>query len=392
MDGEAAGFLAGMRMCFAGLHDPRVQASCEHLLFDIVSIAILAVTCGADDWTDLQTFGRLRQEWLASFLELPNGIPSHDTFRRMLGLLDRQQFSSCLLQWTQALHEASGGQLIAIDGKALRRSSRKKSGLGMLHLVTAWSSDNGLTLAQVACEEKSNEITALPELLKLLSLKGCTVTIDAMGCQKDIAKQIREQKGHYVLALKGNQSGLESDMQQVFENAADNDFADWKHETLTSTETGHGRVDERTCHVLEIPADHPQHEQWTDLRSLAVVISRREVAGKEHWESRLYISSLPPKAKSLAKAIRKHWSIENCQHWVLDLAFGEDAPPTRSQRRSEPRHDPPPDAQPAPPGPIPQTRHQSQTLRLCPRSQLLATHLSTIQNRCVGPGALPGRR
>lgn len=303
----------------------RVQASCEHLLFDIVSIAILAVTCGADDWTDLQTFGRLRQEWLASFLELPNGIPSHDTFRRMLGLLDRQQFSSCLLQWTQALHEASGGQLIAIDGKALRRSSRKKSGLGMLHLVTAWSSDNGLTLAQVACEEKSNEITALPELLKLLSLKGCTVTIDAMGCQKDIAKQIREQKGHYVLALKGNQSGLESDMQQVFENAADNDFADWKHETLTSTETGHGRVDERTCHVLEIPADHPQHEQWTDLRSLAVVISRREVAGKEHWESRLYISSLPPKAKSLAKAIRKHWSIENCQHWVLDLAFGEDA-------------------------------------------------------------------
>lgn len=325
MDGEAAGFLAGVRKCFAGLRDPRVQASCEHLLFDIVSITILAVTAGADDWTDLETFGRLRQDWLATFLELPNGIPSHDTFRRVFGLLDRKEFAACLLQWTQALHEASKGKLIAIDGKALRRSARKKQGLGMLHLVTAWSSDNGLTLAQVACEDKSNEITAIPELLKLLSLKGCTVTIDAMGCQKEIAEQVRKQNGHYVLALKGNQSGLETDMQQVFEAAAAHDFAGMKHEVITSAEKGHGRVDERTCHVLEIPADHPQREKWKDLRTLAVVISRREVAGEEHWESRLHISSLPPKAKSLADAIRKHWSIENGQHWVLDIAFNEDA-------------------------------------------------------------------
>ena len=325
MEGDAAGFMSGVRGCFAGLHDPRVQASCEHLLFDIVSISILAVACGADDWTDLETFGNKRREWLATFLELPHGIPSHDTFRRVFGLLDRKEFAACLLQWTQALHEASSGKLIAIDGKALRRSARKRQGLGMLHLVTAWSSDNGLTLAQAACDDKSNEITAIPELLKLLSLKGCTVTIDAMGCQKDIARQIRDQKGHYVLALKGNQSGLEADMQQVFQAAIANNFADGKHEVVTSTEKGHGRLDERTCHVIEIPATHPRRADWPGLRSLAVFVSRREIAGEEHWESRLYISSLPPQAKPLADAIRKHWSIENSQHWVLDIAFDEDA-------------------------------------------------------------------
>ena len=193
MEGEAAGFVAGVRKCFEGLRDPRVQASCDHLLFDIVSIAVLAVACGADAWTDREVFGKKRREWLATFLELPHGIPSHDTFRRVFGVLNRKEFSACLLQWTQALHEASGGKLIAIDGKSLRRSGRQKSGLRMLHLVTAWSSENGLTLAQVACDEKSNEITAIPEVLKLLSLKGCTVTIDAMGCQTEIVQQIRTQ-------------------------------------------------------------------------------------------------------------------------------------------------------------------------------------------------------
>lgn len=243
-----------MPRCFAGLRDPRVQASCEHLLFDIVSISVLAVACGADDGTDLETFGNKRREWLATFLEIPPGIPSHDTFRRVFGLLDRKEFAAYLLHWTQALHEASGGRLIAIDGQALRRSARKRPGLGMLHLVTAWSSDNGLTLAQAACDDKSNEITAIPELLKRLSLKGCTVTLDARGCQKELARQIREQNGPYVLALKGNQSGLEADMQPVFQAAISNNFADVKHETVTSTEKGHGRLDERACQVVEIPA------------------------------------------------------------------------------------------------------------------------------------------
>lgn len=325
MDGVAKGFVEGLKSRFAELPDPRVAASCDHLLIDILAITILAVASGADDWTDLEVFGRMRQEWLKTFLALPNGIPSHDTFQRVLGLLDRKQFAVCLFQWTQALHEATGGRLIAIDGKTLRRSFAKRSGKAALHLVTAWSSENGLTLGQVACEEKSNEITAIPELLQLLNLQGCTVTIDALGCQKEIARQIRDQKGHYVLALKGNQSGLEQDMRELFERGIDTDFAGLKCQECKTQETGHGRIEERTCHVTEIPQDHPQRRVWKDLRTLVVVTRCRTRDQIETWETRLYVSSHAPRAQPLAHAIRKHWGIENSQHWVLDIAFGEDS-------------------------------------------------------------------
>lgn len=324
MDETAREFLETLTGCFAELEDPRVQASCDHLLIDILAITLLAVSCGADDWTDLETFGRMRHDWLSTFLELPGGIPSHDTFGRVLSLLERQQFAACLFQWTQAIHEATGGKLLALDGKALRRSFAKKSGKAMLHLVTAWASESGLTLGQVACEEKSNEITAIPELLKLLNVKGCTVTIDAMGTQKEIAAQIREQKGHYVLALKGNQSGLARDMQRLFDQGMQTEFADMKHQVHQTSERGHGREEERTCHVLQVPRDHPQRARWKDLNTLVVTVSCRTVNGKDSWESRLYISSHPPCAKMLAHAIRRHWSIENSQHWVLDVSFGED--------------------------------------------------------------------
>lgn len=299
MDGKATDFVEGVRHCFSDLKDPRIMASCDHLLMDILSITILAVICGADDWTELEMFGRLRQEWLRTFLQLPNGIPSHDTFRRVLGMLDRQQFAAGLFRWTQSLHEATGGKLIAIDGKTLRRSFAKKSGKTALHLVTAWSSENGLTLGQVACEEKSNEITAIPELLKLLSLRGCTVTIDAMGCQKDIAAQIREQKGHYVLALKGNQPGLEEDMQQMYLAGIDNNFADLKHDMHETTETAHGRTECRRCDAVEIPQDHPQRRVWKDLRTLVVVTTCRTTDESENWETRWYVSSHAPRAKGL---------------------------------------------------------------------------------------------
>ncbi len=332
MEGTAKGFLLTLETCFVDLKDPRVQASCDHLLMDILAIVILAVACGADDWTDLETFGRLRHEWLKTFLKLPKGIPSHDTFRRVFGLLDRKQFAACLFRCTQAIQEATGGKLIAIDGKTLRSSFAKKSGKAMLHLVTAWSSENGLTLGQVACEEKSNEITAIPELLKLLNLKGTTVTIDAMGTQKQIASQIREQKGHYVLALKGNQSSLQDDMQRLFEEGMQTNFQGMKHDVYETVETGHGRTEERTCHVIEIPKDHPQRKLWKDLKTLVVIISRRVIDETETWESRLYVSSHPPRAKQLAHAIRRHWSIENSQHWVLDVTFGEDL--RRQQNRN----------------------------------------------------------
>ncbi len=325
MDGAAQEFVVGLKRHFAELKEPRIAASCDHLLLDIVAIAILAVLCGADDWTDLETFGRLRHDWLKTFLALPGGIPSHDTFRRVFGLLDRRHFAACLFQWTRALHEASGGKLIGIDGKTLRRSFAKRSGKAALHLVTAWSSENGLTLGQIACEDKSNEITAIPELLKLLSLRGCTVTIDAMGCQKEIAAEIREQKGHYVLAMKGNQPGLEEDLQQLYIDGIDRDFAGLKHEECEITEKAHGRTTTRHVDVVAIPADHPQCRQWKDLRTLAVVTTCTLQGEQETWETRWYVSDHAPRAKPLAQAIRKHWSIENGQHWVLDIAFGEDS-------------------------------------------------------------------
>jgi predicted transposase YbfD/YdcC len=325
MDGAEREILDGLKRCFADLDDPRVVGRCDHRLLDVVVITLLAVLCGAEDWPDVELFGQSRKEWLGTFLSLPNGIPSHDTFRRVFGALERNQFAQALFQWTQALHEATGGQHLAIDGKSLRRSFATRSGKSMLHLVTAWASDNGLTLAQVPCAEKSNEITAIPELLKLLALKGTTVTIDAMGCQTEIASQIREQKGHYVLALKGNQSGLQEDMQRLYEQAIDSDFAGLAHEVHQTTETGHGRTDERTCQVIGIPKGHPQREKWKDLSTLAAVTSRRVVGDKETWETRLYVSSHPPRAQLLAQAIRRHWSIENSQHWVLDVTFGEDS-------------------------------------------------------------------
>ncbi len=321
---DARDFLAGLNGCFEGLKDPRVVGRCDHLLSDIVAVSLLAVLCGAEDFPDIEEFGKRRQDWLREFLELPKGIPSHDTFRRVLGALDRKQFSVCLFEWTKALHEATGGKLIAIDGKVLRRSLRKKAGLAALHLVTAWASENGLTLGQVACDDKSNEITAIPELLKLLNLRGCTVTIDAMGCQTEIAAQIRQQRGHYVLALKGNQSGTAEDMQRLCEQSLNTDFAAVKHSTHETTEKGHGREEQRTCHVIEIPKDHPQRARWKDLRSLVILTCCRIIAGVESWETRLYITSHAPNAKSLMDAIRKHWGIENTQHWSLDVTFGED--------------------------------------------------------------------
>lgn len=332
MDGEALGFVDGVRDCFAELTDPRIQKSCEHLLFDILAIAVLAVACGANDWCGIATFARLREEWLRTFLKLPGGIPAHDTFRRVFGLLDRRQFAACLFQWTRALQEASGGKLISIDGKTLRRTGSRKQELKPLHLVTAWASENGLTLGLVPCEEKSNEITAIPELLRLLNLKGCTVTIDAMGCQWEIADQIREQGGHYVLGVKDNQPTLHDDLRGFFEQALNEDFQDVQHQEYTATETAHGRTTTRTYHALELPQDHRQRGKWRDLRTVIFVTTRVKRDEQETWESRCYISDLAPRARSLGTAIRQHWGIENGQHWVLDVAFQEDTARQRDRR------------------------------------------------------------
>jgi predicted transposase YbfD/YdcC len=325
MDLDARGFVDGMKACFTDLKDPRNENSCEHLLFDIVAIAVLSVACGADDWCGMATFADLKLEWLKTFLALPGGAPSHDTFRRVFGLLDRGQFAANLFRWTRALHQVTGGKLIAIDGKAQRRTFSARSGLRALHLVTAWASQNGLTLGQVACEEKSNEITAIPELLKLLDLKGCTVTIDAMGCQTEIVEGIRERKGHYLLAVKDNQPTLRAGLQQVFEDGLDSDFAGVHQDTHTTREVAHGRVTERTYQAIEIPRHHPQRKRWRDLRTLVLATSCVTKAEEETWETRMFISDLSPRARSLGNAIRRHWGIENGLHWVLDVSFHEDA-------------------------------------------------------------------
>jgi predicted transposase YbfD/YdcC len=320
----ASDAIDGIRLFFGQVQDPRRVASCDHRLMDIIVITILAVLCGADGWEDVALFGRCRSDWLKQFLALPNGIPSHDTFGRVFGLLDPKQFAACLVKWTTALQEASRGRLVSIDGKTLRRSFATRSGPTALHLVSAWATDNGLTLGQVAVAEKSNEITAIPELLQLLDLKGCTVTTDAMGCQKEIATQIRQQKGQYVLALKGNQPTLEADLHRQVEQGLETNFAGVRHDTYETTESGHGRQDYRAYYALEVPADSPHRAEWPDLRTVAAVVSQRVVDGQEQWETRLYISSLPCRAKPLAAAIRRHWGIENSLHWVLDVAFRED--------------------------------------------------------------------
>jgi predicted transposase YbfD/YdcC len=315
-----------LRQCFADLHDPRREHGREHSLCDILSLTICAVVSGADSWVDVEEYGRCKFDWLQTFLELPNGIPAHDTIGRVFALLNPQSFQQCFLQWVNSLVAATQGRLIAIDGKTLRRSFDRAAGKDALHLISAWAVENHLTLGQRAVDSKSNEITAIPELLKILDVTGAIVTIDAMGCQKDIAAPIRAGGGDYVLALKDNQPTLHAEVQELFLKALDNDFANIKHYSCHTLDKNHGRVEDRYYYVIAAPADLTErHAGWKDLRSLGMVYSERTV-GKEDTtcEARFFISSLKPKVKTFARAVRGHWGIENSLHWVLDVCFRED--------------------------------------------------------------------
>jgi len=315
---------------FENLADPRIKRTRVHDLFELVVVALCGTIAGADTWADIERFGNERLPWLRTFLRLEAGIASHDTFGRVFALLDPAGLVACIQQWLDDVGREIGAH-IAIDGKTLRGSFDKAAGRSPLHLVSAWASEARLTLGQIAVDSKSNEITAIPLLLELLDLKGATVTIDAMGCQKEIAAQIVTGGGDYVLALKGNHETLHEAVDQAFTAALEDYVRPPGMCRHVTTETNRSRRERREYTVLPAPPSLPGLADWAGLKTLVMVLRMTQVDGREHGEISYFLSSLPPKVKMLAKAIRQHWSIESQLHWVLDVTFSEDASRIRKQ-------------------------------------------------------------
>ncbi len=309
---------------FGQLDDPRLDRKKRHSLLDIVAITICAVIAGADGWTDVELFGKSKEAWLRTFLKLPNGIPSHDTFGRFFALLDPKAFQRSFIDWVRALHETVQG-VVAIDGKTARRSHDHGKGRQAIHVVSAWATETGIALGQTKVDDKSNEITAIPELLKLLHLKGCLVTIDAMGCQRQIAQNIVDAGADYLLAVKGNQETLCADVEEEFQAAQADHFAHMNHEYFETLEKGHGRIEKRQYWYTHDIAGLGTLERWPELGGMAMCRATRTVKGETSTEDRYFItSSKQETVEKIAASIRAHWRVENCLHWVLDVAFAED--------------------------------------------------------------------
>ncbi|MCB9134246.1 MAG: ISAs1 family transposase [Anaerolineales bacterium] len=319
---------ASLEKHFSSLTDPRTGNAKQHLFLEIILLAICAVICGANSWTDIELFGKKKHKWLKSFLRLPKGIPSHDTFGRVFAHLNPEEFQTCFIEWVKALVVLTEGQVIAVDGKQLRGSHDQASGKKALYMVSAWATANHLVLGQTKVAEKSNEITAIPELLKSLALTGCIVTVDALGTQTEIAQTVIDGGGDYILAVKGNQGHLFEDLQYLFEVDAQHHFKDVPHTYAKTVNKGHGRLEIRECWVItdkEYLTFLRGHKNWAGLRALIRIVSERRVGGQVEIQTRYFISSLALKAKAMLKAKRSHWQIENQVHWVLDVAFQEDA-------------------------------------------------------------------
>jgi predicted transposase YbfD/YdcC len=302
---------------FAGITDPRVERTKDHLLLDIIYITIAAVICGAESWYDIEAFGKAKHEWLKKFLKLPNDIPTHDTFNRVFAALDPDELGKCFLAWTQSVSRLTKGEVISIDGKSLR-GTRDKGNKNIVHMVSAWAGTNNIVLAQKKVDNKSNEITAIPVLLEVLVLTGCIVTIDAMGCQRIIASAIVAKEADYILALKGNQGELHEQVQESFRFIKANSVSEER-------DLGHGRIEKRVCSVINDLSMIEQKDHWEGLRSIVKIEAERYIksTGETEHEMRYYISSLKD-AEQINRSIREHWKIENSLHWILDVAFNED--------------------------------------------------------------------
>jgi len=309
---------------FATITDPRLQRGQRHSLLNVIILALCGTLAGADGWVDIERFCQHKRKFFKRYLDLPNGIPSHDTFGRVFSLLQPAALLACMQRWLESLRLAVCAEVIAIDGKTLRHSFDKAAEQGPLHLVSAWATQTRLVLGQVAVDSKSNEITAIPQLLALLELTGAIVTIDAMGCQKDIAADIIAHGANYVLALKDNQPTLCQKVHAFFRHHDQVGFIDKSIKRIQSTERGHGRVETREYYLAAAPMDLPAEEQWLGLNTIGMVRRTRVQQGKKSVEVCYYISSLEPKVRKFAKAVRSHWGIENRLHWILDVTFAED--------------------------------------------------------------------
>lgn len=326
----------GLLRAFAELEDPRMNRTKQHSLSDILAIAICATICGVDDWTKMELFGQCKEKWFRTFLALPNGIPSHDTFRYVFMRLDPEAFERCFMKWVDSLCEASGGRLIAVDGKTIRGSLDRAGNKAAVHMVSAWCNANEMVLGQVATDDKSNEITAIPRLLKLIDISNAVVTIDAMGCQKEIAKTIVDEGGDYVLQLKGNQGGLHEETVQLFDQCLRDDCLGIEYAMAKTINKGHGRIERRTIWATEDVSWFAERTKWKKLRSLVRVRCERTVEGETSSEYHYYITSLPADdPEKLLGYIRGHWSVENNLHWSLDISFADDERRTRTGHGAE---------------------------------------------------------
>lgn len=320
---------------FSKLTDPRIDRTKEHLLIDIVTIAICAMICGADNWVAMETYGQSKQEWLQQFLELPNGIPSHDTFARVFARIDPSEFQQCFRDWVSSIAQLMSAEVVSIDGKTLKHSGSKGIGKKAIHLVNAWASEQRLVLGQCKVDQRSNEITAIPELIKLLELTGCLVTIDAMGTQTEIAQLIQDSGADYCLALKGNHKHLHEEVQQLFALGQAQDWQGIPHSFHRTIEKGHGRTEIRRYWTMATGEFFLDNDKWAGLQSIGLVESVRKIGQETTTSKRYYLNSFASDARLLAHAVRSHWGIENSLHWILDVAFAEDDSPIHSDHAPE---------------------------------------------------------